>query len=87
MCCGKKRRALAQGQLPASDSLATSHERTTASSLSEIELIYLRQSPIQLRGNVTGRVYQFSSQHSIQAVDRRDAAVFLRTPRLFRPTR
>jgi hypothetical protein len=92
MCCGQKRRALALGQLPPR-SLAPpptkppfeSDARTNA--VRTIDLLYLQQEPIQLRGMVTGRIYQFSRSQPVQPVDQRDATGFLRTPRLFRPTK
>ena len=92
MCCGKKRRALALGHLSISDSPATSTDQTLKVESShrsgpEIDLLYLRQSSIQLRGNVTGRLYQFSPSRRVQTIDQRDAAIFLRTPGLFRPTK
>src|SRR6185436_11528348 len=45
-------------------------------------LQYRDQSPIRVRGLATGRVYQFSGQQQVQAVDERDAAALLQT-RLF----
>ena len=44
---------------------------------------YREQSPIQVRGLATGRVYQFSGTQPVQAVDERDASALLQT-RLFR---
>lgn len=92
MCCGKKRRALALGALSAAGSpSAGADQAPKAESLGisapEMDLLYLRQSPIQLRGNVTGRLYQFSSSQRVQTVNQHDAAIFLRTPGLFRPTK
>ncbi|HUY15363.1 MAG TPA: hypothetical protein VMX16_17305 [Terriglobia bacterium] len=48
-------------------------------SSSSVALRYLEYSPIQVRGPVTGRQYEFSSSNSVRAVDPRDAALLLRT--------
>lgn len=48
-----------------------------------VYLQYREQSPIQVRGLATGRVYQFSDKQPVHAVDERDAAALLQT-RLFR---
>jgi hypothetical protein len=53
----------------------------------DVDLFYLQRSPIQLRGMFSGKMYQFSASRPIQPVDMRDAAAFLRTPRLFRPAK
>ncbi len=50
---------------------------------STVRLRYIENSPILVRGAATGRHYSFSGARSIQAVDVRDAAAFLRT-RFFR---
>jgi hypothetical protein len=42
-------------------------------------LQYLKNSPIRLRGLVTGRQYEFSSSRPAQPVDHRDLPGFLRT--------
>ncbi len=47
-----------------------------------VYLQYGEQSPIRVRGLATGRVYQFSGQQPVQAVDERDAPALLQT-RLF----
>jgi hypothetical protein len=52
---------------------------------SSVSLRYLENSPVQVRGPVTGLHYQFSGASPIQAVDVRDAAALLRT-RFFRQT-
>jgi hypothetical protein len=92
MCCGQKRRALTLAQNSAaksspSRSAQTEAGRSSANPVPEVSLFYLQQSPIQLRGLYSGRMYQFSPSHPIQFVDQRDASTFLRTPRLFRPTK
>jgi hypothetical protein len=50
-----------------------------------VYLQYKEQSPIQVRGLATGRVYQFSGKQAVQAVDERDAPALLQT-RFFRRT-
>ncbi len=74
MCCGQKRRALADGAMsqPAQPPM--------------VGLLYLEHSPLQIRGAVTGRLYYFSGSRRAQDVDPRDVSALLRT-RLFRPTR
>lgn len=49
-----------------------------------IKMIYHGESIIQIRGAVTGQVYQFSPLAPIQPIDRRDAA-FINQTRLLRP--
>jgi len=44
-----------------------------------VPIEYLEQPRIQVRGGVTGRVYQFSHRERIQLVDARDAAGLLGT--------
>jgi hypothetical protein len=72
MCCGQKRIAL----------MADGTSQPTGS----ISLHYYGQSPVHLRGSVTGQKYQFSRVSPVQRVDPRDAASMLQT-RLFRQTR
>jgi hypothetical protein len=45
----------------------------------DIRIEYLDQSRIQVRGDATGRIYQFSHREQVRAVDARDAAGLLRT--------
>jgi len=54
-------------------------------SYSSVRLRYLENSPIRVRGPVTGRHYEFSSPSPVQSVDPRDVAGLLGT-RLFRST-
>jgi|GraSoiStandDraft_35_1057300.scaffolds.fasta_scaffold1804181_2 hypothetical protein len=44
-----------------------------------VMLRYLERSPILVRGSSTGRHYQFSGTHPVQAVDSRDATALLST--------
>ena len=54
-----------------------------SSSNGSVMVRYVEQSPIRVQGLKTGRSYEFSGTHSIQAVDARDAATLLAT-RFFR---
>lgn len=88
MCCGQKRAALkslASG-LRENEPVDQSGELEQTTASPRIDLLYLRGSPIHVRGMATGILYQFSGSRPIQSVDQRDAAVFLRT-RLFRQAR
>ena len=53
---------------------------------SVVNLYYFGQTHIQLRGAVSGQIYQFSRSAPIQPVDSRDVFPMLQT-RLFRRTR
>jgi hypothetical protein len=44
-----------------------------------INLRYIERSPIQVRGPITGRMYEFSPSQPIQPIDARDVATLLRT--------
>lgn len=90
MCCAQKRKAVRtvtitdlQGKVTVAQAQKTEQ---SSSSARLVDLLYLRQSPIQMRGMATGLFYQFSSFHPVQCVDERDATAFLRT-RLFRRTK
>lgn len=45
-----------------------------------LNLKYLGESRLELRGNTTGEVYAFSSEERVQAVDLRDAKLLLASP-------
>ena len=49
-----------------------------------VKMIYRGNGSAQIRGRVTGQVYQFPRQQHVQAVDPRDAVELIRT-RLFSP--
>ena len=67
MCCGQKRSALkAAGKAQQAD----------------LNLHYFGYSTMNVRGPVTGQLYQFSKVQPVQPVDARDAVSILRT-RLF----
>jgi hypothetical protein len=92
MCCGQKRRALAGGAISYPRTAVQTQSSRPAESVpvsgesSMVSLLYTRQSPIQIRGTVSGQLYHFSSSAPVQAVDPRDLMALLRT-RLFRQTR
>jgi hypothetical protein len=48
-----------------------------------LTLMYYGYASVSVRGPVSGRLYQFSRQQPVQAVDARDALSILKT-RLFR---
>jgi len=48
-----------------------------------ISVRYLENSPIRVRGLVSGMCYEFSGSHTVQQVDNRDATSLLNT-RFFR---
>jgi len=49
-----------------------------------VKMIYRGNGSAQIRGRVTGQVYQFPREQPVQAVDPRDAVELIRT-RLFSP--
>jgi hypothetical protein len=52
---------------------------TTSMPHSSISLRYLDNSPIRVRGLVSGTSYEFSGSHPVQQVDARDALALLNT--------
>jgi hypothetical protein len=74
-------------QSPPSNSQARSVQPPAATTTefphSSIGVRYLENSPIRVRGPVSGRSYEFSGTAPIQQVDARDAASLLNT-RFFR---
>ena len=94
MCCGNKRNALrstlptvttppthpptpGQMRLP-----GTPQQRSALPGMpsSMVAVRYMQNSPIRVRGPITGRDYQFSATAPVQAVDPKDAPALLRTP-------
>lgn len=55
----------------------------TGEDVSAVCLTYRGESIMQIRGVVTGRIYQFSPLYPVQSVDRRDAS-FITQSRLLR---
>ena len=84
-CCGQNRNAwndtsapqrqTTPAQLPA----ANPSGGLPASAIGTVRLRYLEQSPILVRGPVTGRYYEFSEAQPDQYIDSRDAPQLLRT--------
>ena len=68
MCCGQKRSAMKSESTPDPNA---------------IKLLYRGQYSVQIRGSVTGRVYQFPKSEPVQLVDARDATALMQT-RMFR---
>jgi hypothetical protein len=56
---------------------------TTSTPHSSVSVRYLENSPIRVRGLVSGMCYEFSGSRAVQQVDARDAASLLNT-RFFR---
>jgi hypothetical protein len=71
MCCGDKRAALN----------GNGTEDATV-----IKMLYRGNGSAQIRGRVTGQIYQFPRQQPVQAVDPRDVGSLVRT-RLFTQVR
>jgi ABC-type hemin transport system substrate-binding protein len=71
-CCGRRRAVAAAPHRPAS----TPADKTGAAT---VNLHYLAQRPVQVRGSITGRIYSFSAEDRVQAIDRRDVVGLLRT--------
>ncbi len=90
-CCGQTRsslgaspttpthRSVANGNPPAGWSVGA----WTGSPSRSVNLRYLEDAAIAVRGPVSGLQYQFSRSDPVQRVDTADAIVFLRT-RFFR---
>jgi hypothetical protein len=58
---------------------------TTSTPNSSVSIRYLENSPIRVRGLVSGMCYEFSGSRAVQQVDARDASSLLKT-RFFRRT-
>lgn len=71
MCCGQTRSDL---------------ETNGSANQHALNLMYYGHAAVNVRGPVTGQLYQFSRVHPVQSVDARDAVSILKT-RLFRQTR
>lgn len=68
MCCGQKRSALRAEGAPAATA---------------VKLLYQGQHPINVRGSVTGQIYQFGARYSAQLVNPLDATAMTQS-RLFK---
>jgi hypothetical protein len=71
MCCGQKRSGL---------------KASGTADAGVLKLLYDGHASVNVRGSVTGQLYQFSRLQPVQTVDSRDATSILRT-RLFRQVR
>jgi hypothetical protein len=67
MCCGQKRNALIAAG---------------SADLGTVKMIYRGNGSAQIRGQVTGQVYQFPRHQPVQDIDPRDIPALVRT-RLF----
>jgi hypothetical protein len=67
MCCGQKRSAL---------------KLIGAGDMGAVKMLYRGNGSAQIRGQVTGQVYQFPRHQPVQEVDPRDIPALVRT-RLF----
>jgi hypothetical protein len=89
-CCGKARQnlsvsraAVAATQNPVSNDPrqpAAAKLSSLAPGSAPVTLRYLGQSAIAVHGPSTGQAYTFSAKERVRTVDRRDAAMLLRTP-------
>jgi hypothetical protein len=75
-------RPAVNGQMP---SIQLQAATTTSIPHSSVSVRYLENSPIRVRGLVSGLCYEFSGSRAIQQVDARDASSLLNT-RFFRRT-
>jgi hypothetical protein len=98
-CCGQKRAALKAKRAPAPGPTVVERPPSPAApprlspappppaavvvAGGDVPIEYLERSRIRVRGPATGRVYEFSGDARVQAVDLRDAAGLLGT-RFFR---
>jgi hypothetical protein len=71
-CCGRRRAVAA----PPRRLATTSADATGTAS---VNLHYVAQRPVQVRGPITGRLYSFSAEDRVRAIDRRDVVGLLRT--------
>ena len=71
---------LAANILAAAEQASGSTMESATSAYFVVTLHYLENSPILVRGTVTGRRYAFSGAQPDQSVDARDAKALLRTP-------
>ena len=93
MCCGRKRSTLRSAspsasspplrqsaagafRLPGTPQQGAS---SAAMSHSGVPLRYSRNTPVRVRGPITGRQYEFTASAPVQAVDPKDATALLRS--------
>jgi hypothetical protein len=90
MCCGSRRAAwrssatappsshrAARAASPAPQPAAGAPANSPGA-FPTVPLRYHEATEVQLHGPVSGRAYRFSGDHPLQAVDARDAAIFIR---------
>jgi hypothetical protein len=76
---------LGEGEELSGDAESAGAQKSATRS-ADMHLLYYGRDRIHVRGPVTGKLYQFSRQEPLQAVDPRDAVSILKT-RLFRRIR
>lgn len=62
------------------DNPQNSHDSNRSSREFRLNLKYLGQSRLELRGTTTGELYRFSTDMPVQPVDLRDAKFLLASP-------
>src|SRR6185503_2436916 len=98
-CCGQGRTSFARFSRPRASSAQAPAAPTRAAvaaprpvtppqpaAYAAVRLRYLERSPIAVRGQASGRYYEFSAADPVKEVDPRDAAALLRT-RFFQQVR
>lgn len=94
-CCGQKREAFKNNPSPVTmprgteateprEVMTCQYGEAGRQVPSTVGIRYLESQTITLEGPVTGRWYEFSSEHPVQPVDLRDAGALLRMS-FFRP--
>ena len=90
MCCGQKRSELRNSQaqrtartvpqyVSGNNRAQVVRTQPSAPAHASISVRYLENSPIRVRGLVSGMCYEFSGSHTVQQVDARDATSLLNT--------
>jgi hypothetical protein len=89
-CCGKARQnlSISRAALAAAQNPVSKDSRQPAGAMPSplapgsgpVTLRYLGQSAISVHGPSTGQAYAFSAKEQVRTIDRRDAAMLLRTP-------
>jgi hypothetical protein len=82
--CGERRREFQrrQAELAASRAAAPQKQPSNpAAEASEVLLRYMFDEPFKVRGDSTGRDYEFTPQSAVQFVDLRDLDSLMRTLR------
>ena len=82
-CCGQKRAVASRPPTAPPNTTSVHAASPTVPTQDMVEVEYLAQSPVLVRGPITGITYQFSAAAPIQKVHRGDTPVLLAT-RYFR---